>query len=172
MLMSQMLEDPKWSPNVSLNGDLCGICPLQEPNFKLLEAVDTFFPGWSVGNWTCMHFEIGSRQPPQYDSFLRYFHPWNIWEKFSGSVAAHEPREVREVRWVNGCPVELLCITAETTYYRNAPSIFRVSCEIQRWIPMAFCLNSSGKYKFEVFEVAMLCYGTSPGFLATSQPSS
>ena len=37
---------------------------------------------------------------------------------------------------------------------------------------MAFCLNSSGKYKFEVFEVAMLCYGTSPGFLTTSQPSS
>ena len=76
-----------------------------------------FFPGWSVGNWTCLQVEIGSRQPPQYDRYWGIFHPWNILKIFSGSVAAHYA----------GGPVELLCITAETIYYRNAPSIFRVS---------------------------------------------
>lgn len=84
---------------------------------------------------------------------LRYFSSLKYLDKFSGSVAAHYAGgEVGKM----GCPVELLCITAETIYYRNAPSIFRVSCEIQGWIPMTFCLNSSGKYKFEVFEVAVL----------------
>ena len=39
-----------------LDGDLCGICPHQEPHFKLLEAVETFFQDDILGTeHACMY---------------------------------------------------------------------------------------------------------------------
>ena len=156
MLMSQMLEDPKWSPNVILNGDLCGILSSPRAKFQTFGGSGNFFSRMICWKLNMLAGWNRFKTTPTIWQILRYFSSLKYLE-LSLDQWQLITREVREVRWVNGCPVELLCITAETIYYRNAPSIFRVSCEIQRWIPI---------------EVAMLCYGTSPGFLTTSQPTS